>query len=213
MTQTLEVPAPTIHTLAVTLEGTSPLITHRFGEHARKQIRDKQQGKGSSGQKKDPKDPDKRFRDGLYVIEGDRYGDLSECRFGVKAVGLKQAIVATGRTSDFNMTDLRQAVHVAPTDGAEDLLEIESPEPPTRREDRVNVGRGTLDLRYRPMFWPWSIAARVQFHAKTISAEQLLTQIQEAGFGVGLGDWRPEKGGVFGKFALADDVELREGMV
>jgi hypothetical protein len=70
------------------------------------------------------------------------------------------------------------------------------------REDVVRVGMGAADLRYRPEYTQWYVALPVEFDADVISADQLYNLVQRAGFGVGVGEWRPQKNGQYGRFEV-----------
>jgi hypothetical protein len=45
----------------------------------------------------------------------------------------------------------------------------------------------------------------IQFNANVISAEQIVNLLTLAGFGVGVGEWRPERNGSFGRFHVATE--------
>ena len=65
----------------------------------------------------------------------------------------------------------------------------------------VRVGTATL-LRTRPMFENWSLETTVYFDASVINRETLIQTAIDAGRFVGLCDWRIEKGGQYGRFAV-----------
>ena len=71
------------------------------------------------------------------------------------------------------------------------------------REDIVRVGMGSADLRFRPVYDPWAINLRVTYDADLLNAETIFNLFERAGFGIGLGEWRPEKGGEWGRFRVA----------
>ena len=71
---------------------------------------------------------------------------------------------------------------------------------PSMREDMVRVGMGTADLRYRPEFKSWSISLPIEYNADAITLEQIVNLVNLAGFGVGIGEWRPERDGQYGMF-------------
>jgi len=71
-TTTVVLPPLQIETVNVTLIGDTPLIVHRWSEKAKKQMLDKQMKKASAG--KEAKDPDRDFRESLYVLEDGSYG-------------------------------------------------------------------------------------------------------------------------------------------
>lgn len=47
------------------------------------------------------------------------------------------------------------------------------------------------------------INGRFQHNANVLSAEQVIGLFEAGGFGVGIGDWRPERDGVHGRFHVA----------
>ena len=193
-TTTVTLPPLQIETVNVTLIGDTPLIVHRWSEKAKKQMLDKQMKKASAG--KEAKDPERDFRESLYVLEDGTYG--------FPIIGFKAAAV-TACTSIGSMTKVaaRQAFHV---DGEFAVIEGDEPQ---MREDMVRVGMGTADIRYRGEFKNWWTTISVKFNANVMSAEQILNLMQTAGFAVGVGEWRPEKDGQFGRFHVASAAEMK----
>jgi hypothetical protein len=175
--------------LRLRLIGTSPLIVHKWSEKAKKQMLDKQMKRGSQG--KAAKDPDQDYRESLYIREDGTYG--------FPAVAFKAAAVRAGTYCDMKMVFLRGAFHV---EG--DLVRIIGE--PKAREDMVRVGMGTADIRYRPEFPEWSTELDVTYNSRALSAEQIVQLFEIAGFAVGVGEWRPEKDGQFGRFKVEADV-------
>jgi len=63
----------------------------------------------------------------------------------------------------------------------------------------VRVGTATL-LRTRPIFYDWSCEATINYDPNVINRESILQAASDAGRLVGFCEWRPEKGGGFGRF-------------
>ena len=57
-------------------------------------------------------------------------------------------------------------------------------------------------MRYRPVFRDWSLQVEVHYAATIINRDELLQCATNAGRFVGLGDFRPECGGMFGRFRV-----------
>jgi hypothetical protein len=172
-----------IQRVKVRIVGDSPLITHAWSQKAKQMMLDKQMKKGT--QAKEAKDPQRDYEESLYHLEGGGYG--------FPAVGVKACAIRGAKGLGMVMSDTRAAFHI---EG--DLLKIDGE--PRPREDMVRVGMGTADLRYRAEFVKWSIDLPVTFNARIISAEQIVAMLDAGGFGTGLGEWRPEKDGQFGRF-------------
>lgn len=201
----IELPPLAIKTIEIPIVGDSPLIVHAFSKKAREQMLAKQTKKASAG--REAKDPWRDFVESMYWLDGmpdqPSEEDVQKGRFGFPAVGFKAAAV-TACTSIGSITKVaaRQAFHV---EG--EFIEIKGP-PPSMREDIARVGMGTADLRYRGEFNPWSAVLTVKYNANVMSAAQVVNLFQTAGFAVGVGEWRPERDGVYGRFHVASGVEV-----
>ena len=63
------------------------------------------------------------------------------------------------------------------------------------------VVQRTRILRTRPMFeMPWGTEFRVEYDPELVDQIQLRNWLDIAGRRIGLGDWRPEKSGMYGRF-------------
>jgi len=173
-----------LKTVALTIVGDSILVTHAWSEKAKQQMRDKQAMKGK--QAKEAKDPEADYQGAFYR--------LPDNTPGFPAIGIKASAVRGAKALGMTMTDVRAAFHINA-----DLLPIVS-DKPVMREDMVRVGQGTADLRYRPEFNNWSITLPITYNARAISAEQIVAMLDAGGFGTGIGEWRPEKDGQWGRF-------------
>jgi hypothetical protein len=205
--------------LYVTVLGDSPLLTNRFGEHARKSIEDKQQGKAKT--KRPPREPDKEFLEACYVLgeQGELPrsvvsfpddADLSRFTFGFRAIAVKKALVtAGGRFAEGVMKQLHGMFFVQGHRGG--FLEVLGP-PPRRGDDPVVIGgrSKTTTIAYRPYFSPWAMIVPIRFIKTFITPAHLLNLIQLAGSCVSVGSWRVENGGDKGVFHL-DLQNVREG--
>lgn len=171
---------------------TAPLIQSKWSEKALQQMRDKQQGAAKA--KKSPKEPEVEFEAAKYL--------LPDGTPGIPAVAFKSAITDGARlVGDAKMTHIRPAVYVQGF-GPDMLVPIDATDA-IMREDTVRVGMGTADLRYRPMYEEWTATLHIQVLEHVITVEQLYGLIDAAGYN-GVGEWRPEKNGVYGTFRLVD---------
>ena len=83
-----------------------------------------------------------------------------------------------------------------------DLAEIES-DTPIMREDMVRIGMGSADLRYRAEYRNWSMNLELEYNASgDYTLEQIVNIINAGGYACGLGEWRPEKDGDFGRYHI-----------
>lgn len=189
--KSVEIPALKIDYAEFEIVGTSPLIVHRFGEKAIKMIADKQQKKSKE---REARNPEGEMKDCLYQFK-------DGVRTGFPAVGFKAALVRAGKMLEYVMKDLQQIIFIVPDEG--DLVEIIGEY--ELRTDMVRVGMGVADIRYRPEYKTWRAKLTVKYNSAQISAEQIAQLIDAAGFGCGIGEWRPEKSktGNFGTWQLA----------
>lgn len=190
MVDVIEIPKPQISTLELAIVGVSPLIVHKWSQKAKREILAKQMKVPKTG--KEAKNPEEDYENSLYRLpNGDGYG--------FPAIGFKLSAVNAARLiDDLPMTEARQMFFVLADDG--DLVKINGE--PRMREDMVRVGKGTADIRFRAEFPSWSARLRVEFDARVVSPEQIGNLFALAGHSVGIGEWRPEKDGDFGRFHI-----------
>lgn len=185
-------------TIRIPIIGTTPLIMHRWSEKAKRQMLDAQQGRRKV---KEIRDPEADYQATIYRTPDG---------YGFPTIAFKSATVGAARFfgKDVRMTDLRQFLFfkgIASADNTEILTPITGE--PRMREDMVRVGM-TTDLRYRAEFPEWSAILDVSFVTTSISRESVLSLIDAAGLGVGVGEWRPEKKGQNGTFEINTDKEI-----
>ena len=190
--EAVEIPRLNIQTMSLILVGDSPLIVHAWSQKAKQAILDKQQKKASKG--KEVRNPAKDFEESLYPM-GDGYG--------FPAVAFKAAAVTVCSQIDgISKVFARQTFHVL----GGDLIRLYG-DAPAMREDMVRVGMGTADLRYRGEFKRWFVQLDIEYNGSAISKEQLVNVFNTSGFGVGIGEWRPEKDGRNGRYHVANESE------
>jgi len=186
----------TIRTINLRLVGRpgSPLVIHAFAEKAKQEIRDKQAKKAKKA--KEERKPKDEFLAARYVDASGR-----EC---APITAIKKAMVSAGTAMD-NLTKvaIRQAIFVAPTaDPASMLVPIElhdgSPATGRMREDAVTIGINTRGLSYRPEYPEWQLRVTVEYNSRLISEDQLQALAEQAGWGVGICEGRPERSSALG---------------
>src|SRR3954470_9880060 len=73
-------------TIRVPIVGSSPLITHKFSEKAKRTMLDAMQGRKTP---KEPKDPEREYRDAAYRLDDEGYG--------IPCIAFKSATVSAAR--------------------------------------------------------------------------------------------------------------------
>lgn len=185
-----------IQSVDLTLRGRngSPLVVHSFSEKAKKEIRDKQQKKAVKA--KEQRDPNAEFLAARYVDDKGR-----EC---APITAIKKSIIsAASAFDDITKVGLRQAVFVdsiAVPGAAFVPIETHDGRPAVgeMREDAVTIGMNTRGLTYRPEYREWQLRVRVEFNPRLVSREQMLALVDQAGWGVGICEGRPERSSALG---------------
>lgn len=194
----------------LTLVGETPLIMNNFNQRGQglADMRDRMLGvpapkKGN----RPPKDPLRAFRDSLYShdepkVKGTLKGFLAGKK--VTATGsfyvlfsmLKGSIETAATDVDgASKAGVRRAVRVI-----EYTPKLIHKAPPYMVEHVTRLPTGAPDLRYRARFDDWAVTFTVQVNSAVLSFERVVNLFNTAGFTSGLGDWRPEHGGEFGRF-------------
>lgn len=199
-----------IRSISITLRGRpgALLVVHAFAEKAKQEIRDKQQKKAKKA--KEERQPQAEFLAARYLDTEGR-----EC---VPITALKKSFISAATAfDDLTKVALRQAIFVDPiANPGGSLCPIErydgSSATGTMREDAVTIGINTRGLAYRRQYDEWQIRVRVEFNPRLISEEQLLALIDQAGWGVGICEGRPERSSAlgWGRFERFDAAQAAE---
>lgn len=192
--------------LETTIHG-EDLITHRWSEKARKEMLANQQRskeeKKLAKMNREKKDPEGDFQGARYHWDDKDW---------FPANGIKKAMVSAGYALGIPRSIVQRSVMVCGVD-RRDYVEIKFARV-VMREDAVKVGpfgKRETDLRYRPEYQNWSADLRIRYRADVITAEQVLLLLRDAGFSIGIGEWRPERGGQAGTFEVASAETKRAG--
>jgi len=184
--------------LDVTVQGITPFLSHRFSPEAIEEMEGKKE-KRAKGTRK-AKDPKALYLQSLYPVPG-----AANSVYGIPAVAFKQSMVRACRhKADRSMAEMKGIIFV---EGY--ILPIRDSKP--EMDSRIARIRGTADLRHRGVFrGPWKVDLSIRIIADTVSPEEVLELLALAGELVGVGDYRPEKAGEFGRFEIIGSPELRE---
>jgi len=204
--ETMRITPLPMERLLVPIVGISPFVCHNFSEKSRRQMLDAQQGTKNV---KRIRDPQAEYETSFYRI----YDEDGKARYGFPTVGFKGATISAARVFDksVTMTSLRQTLFfsgVRTKGDPQTLTEIIGT--PQMREDVVRLGgmARTADLRYRAEFEEWSATLDVAFVSSVISRDSVLSILDAGGLTVGIGEWRPEKGGDLGRYTIDETREV-----
>lgn len=202
-------------TVKLRVVGDTPLIMHTWSEKAKKQMLDNMTG-ASKGKKKEPKRPVVEFINSMNWLshKPDLPDDCTDeeaeklfnaaieagAEFGFPAMAFKLAANSAAYRLGWvkNQMGLRGAYYIRPQVG--DFIVIHS-DPPIMREDPVTVGNGGTDLRYRGEFRNWYADIELSYTpAFGFTLEALVNILNAGGYACGVGEWRTERDGLYGKF-------------
>lgn len=197
--------------LALTLIGTSPLVTNNFSHKARQEMLENQTGVGKKS-KKEPRSPDEEFLGAFYVIEGDipqptvdettkkKTYDQKEIAkfmkngvFGMPLTGFREAMISACRNTDMTMAGMKQCLTCIRSPEHHELAVIKSPNPPEMDARICRLANGTPIERFRPMWKEWSTEIEVVFDANQVTVHEVANLVAIAGAYVGVCEGRPEK--------------------
>ena len=210
---------PKIITTNITLVGDTPLIVHAWGQKAKRMMLEAQQKTKKDKKAMEIRDPFSEFMEALYwitpkpeenTVEAFEKAVCDGAKFGFPTIAIKQAALSACYRAGIipNQTGMKSVFFLNAVDGVDhgtgsELAVIETPKPPKCREDMVKIGGMTkvADLRYRPCFEDWKIRLKVSLiDVGTFTMENIINAIEMGGFMNGIGEWRMERDGDFGRF-------------
>lgn len=172
--------------------GNKCLLMDKFPEEVKKEIEDKQAGK--SQVKKKVRNIDNEIDRAVHI--------MSDGTIGFPCAGFKAGLIESTSfvgTKDFSKKLLRGIQIVNAIDG---LIPI------TFKKRDILVHSVKSNTKHTPQFHDWSCILSIQFDANNVSAEDLATLINYAGFYYGIGIWSPrcKSGGNYGMYKLAEKI-------
>jgi hypothetical protein len=122
-------------------------------------------------------------------------------KYAIPITALKSSWVgAAHKDIGIEKTLVKKGLFIRPYDGSGCLpMDCRTPE---CWEAYVRVGMGSTDLRYRPRYTEWKLRFLVDYDADLLQPSDIVNLINRAGFGVGIGEWRPERGGEYGRYEV-----------
>lgn len=178
MNKQIIIERPVMYKAEINIQGTTSLICNRRTEE-----------KVEKKLKKRVYDDDKDFKSCLYPKVNGCYG------FPSSAITKAVVSVAGTHAPGVFKTQARGSFYIP-----QDYLEIEGK--PTLRSDVVLVKRNAI-RRVRAEFKKWKIKIPIEGDENGVfSLEEIINLIAIAGEKCGIGDWRPEKNGIHGKFKI-----------
>jgi len=178
-------------TITFWIKGTSPLVQHNWSNKALEMMRKTAAERRKV--KKVARNPEDEGRSAAYRTASGEYG--------IPAMGFKASLIsAAHKDLGIEKTMVRKAFFVLCNDPGL-VLPMECSDP-VIREDTVRVGVSQTDLRYRPEFTCWRCKIKAHVDAELLTESDVVNLVDRAGFGVGLCEWRPEKGGDWGRYEV-----------
>jgi hypothetical protein len=176
-----------IDSFEVTISSIAPLLVNRFHEDAQAEATS-----GVHSRSRDPQTPDEDAESRLYTMpDGSHYFPAENLRQSMITAAARFKI---GRRSA--TTDAAAALSIEP-----DAMPLIGDWHTDSRAVVIPATKGRI-LRHRPMFDKWSISFNMLVVSSMISATLARDILDGAGLYVGIGDFRPQKKGPFGRFQV-----------
>ena len=182
-----------VGTITVKLNGKTPLLMDRFPEDVKKGILAKQAGL-AKGNKKKIRDTTDEIKEAIHLT--------SKGAIGFPVFGFKKGMMeATSFVGDkaFSKKLISGAVKIMNVD--EGLVPIKFKKQTVLEH---NIGSQT---KFTPCFHDWSCELQIRYDQNNISAQDIVTLLNYAGFYNGVGAWRPKgAGGGSGEYGMYEVV-------
>jgi len=186
-------PPINIKSIVVNLKGKTPLLMDRFPDSVKEQILAKQSGL-SKGNKKIVRDTAQECEDAVHLTSSGEIGfpvyafkkGMMECTSFIGDKMFSKKLVS-GAIKIMNVVD--------------GLIPIDF-----KKQDVLQHTIGN-QTKFSPQFHDWKCKLEIRFDANNISASDIVTLLNYAGFYQGVGAWRPKGrdggSGEYGMFEVA----------
>jgi hypothetical protein len=182
-------------TVKVEIRGITPLLVHKFGEHA-------EIGKKTRRIEVNDKDPREEARRVAYIASDGTYF------FSAFAIPNAMGSAGSSHKTKGSRKSLRFVVPSA-VRMETDTVTILNGSGPAKdfevdaRPVTIPATKGRV-MRYRPRFNAWGARFILHVDDELLSPEMAHQLLNEAGQSIGIGDFRPEKRGPFGRFRVTE---------
>lgn len=181
-------------TVRVTIEGVTPLLVHRFGEEA-------QAGGRTRATDAAARDPRTEATKAAYIAaDGTYYFSAFAIPNAMAAAGSNHKLRGSRKT-------LRFVVPSAVTLTSDTITICNGTGKPAKsfevdsRPVTIPATKGRV-MRHRPRFDQWSAKFEMLLNEDLLPDQLAHQLLNEAGMTIGVGDFRPEKRGPFGRFRV-----------
>lgn len=188
-------------TYDVEIRGITPLLIHRFGEQS------EQAGKTRRVESKnvDPREEATKHayihKDGTYYFSAFAItGCIGNAGASHKATGTRKTLRFVVPSAVSMTTDTITILNGA---GPAKHFEVDS------RPVTIPATKGRI-MRHRPRFDQWGARFQLLIDDALLDPKTVGTLLGEAGQGIGIGDFRPEKRGPFGRFLVTKFAEFKD---
>jgi hypothetical protein len=203
-TKTIALPAPNVGRMKVRIRGLTPLMQNRWRPTVIEGMRGKQEGKAKN--KREARDPDAEVAE---ILEAATVSKNGKVVYGHPLESIVEAMASAGHRMGEGWAKKGPAIKGAVTVmvPGSDLIPIEGPRPV--RDTRPGRIKGTWTIVHRPKYERWAMEFVVEFEHSLFSQETFLHLLMLAGRTVGIGSFRVENGGQYGRFEI-EGAEIEE---
>lgn len=188
--RSVTIKAPNFQQAIFTVNGTAPLVIHRFSAKTKLQMKNKMEAgdKASKGKAtREAKDTDDLFNESRYRSK--------EGWDGFNASAVRNAMISACRLVNFKMTLAKLSVFVQP-----DGWDASEPQIPliriygkaTKQEDMARVETGQPYVTVRAAYHGWSAKITIRWDADQFSLDDVSNLLSRVGMQVGLCEGRPD---------------------
>ena len=195
--KTVEISNLKLKNMNVGVIGTSPLLTNNMSEEDEEQLL-RMETKKSRIRK--ARDTEKEVKDAIYRTEDGKPGIL--------ASAFRRAMIDTAKSKHLFSTDIDGKLISGAVRVLGGIIPIKYSKMVTNRARGIRSGRTKSPIIiFRPEFRDWSCILNIQFDESAISADQIINLLNYAGFHTGVGDWRPQRNGIYGMFRVDESYK------
>jgi hypothetical protein len=178
--------------------GISPMIMHRFSQKAWRELFFPSVRENRAGlEQKLKHDPMAEYRGALYVNRDSKAPTLFHIPNGSVHSAMCSAALDMAGPAKAQMERLTQVIDI-------NIHLYGVPQIFCAMVRNTDI-RKTPDVRTRPIFPQWGAQVTISYMKTALTERSVAHLMSAAGQLRGIGDWRPEKGGPYGRFHCVDD--------